>query len=284
MSSSAEACTGKGTCHRGGHAARLGANRRTDLWWIAPLLIFLGFSAFGVYTAWAAFQGQHYYAHPYLSPFYSPVIFVNTAAAGAAPLEHAWLGLWPDWWPAILPASPAFFILIFPLIFRGTCYYYRKAYYRSFFATPPGCSVGPIPQKNYKGETFLLVVQNLHRYTMYIALCFVVILYYDAFVAFFKDGRFGCGVGTLVLLINATLLGLYTTGCHVVRHIVGGRLNSFGSCECGSLQYGVYQKVSFLNSHHMGLAWVSLFWVGFTDIYVRLVSMGILTDLNTWGY
>jgi hypothetical protein len=28
---------------------------------------------------------------------------------------------------------------------------------------------------------------------------------------------------------------------------------------------------------------MSLFWVGFTDIYVRLVSMGVITDLNTWA-
>jgi hypothetical protein len=33
----------------------------------------------------------------------------------------------------------------------------------------------------------------------------------------------------------------------------------------------------------MNFAWVSLFWVAFTDVYVRLVSMGILRDLNTWG-
>ena len=27
---------------------------------------------------------------------------------------------------------------------------------------------------------------------------------------------------------------------------------------------------------------MSLFWVGFTDVYVRLVSMGVITDFNTW--
>ena len=33
----------------------------------------------------------------------------------------------------------------------------------------------------------------------------------------------------------------------------------------------------------MAFAWVSLFWVAVTDLYVRLVSMGVITDLNTWG-
>ena len=32
----------------------------------------------------------------------------------------------------------------------------------------------------------------------------------------------------------------------------------------------------------MQFAWVSLIWVVFTDVYVRLVSMGVITDLNTW--
>jgi hypothetical protein len=33
----------------------------------------------------------------------------------------------------------------------------------------------------------------------------------------------------------------------------------------------------------MQFAWASLLWVGFTDVYVRLVSMGVITDLNTWN-
>jgi hypothetical protein len=28
---------------------------------------------------------------------------------------------------------------------------------------------------------------------------------------------------------------------------------------------------------------MSLFWVAFSDVYVRLVSMGVVTDLNTWS-
>jgi hypothetical protein len=267
----------------GGHVSGFAATHRSDRWWVAPLLTFSGFGAFIIYSTWAALQGAHYYAAPYLSPFYSPVLFVEPAAMGAAPLDHAWFGSWPAWWPSFLPPSPAFFILIFPGAFRATCYYYRKAYYRSFFATPPACGVGRARTSSYSGETTLLVVQNLHRYTMYFAILFIFILYYDAFLAFFKDGRLGIGVGTVVLLINPTLLAMYTFGCHSFRHLVGGRLDCFSCDATSSVRHGVWQKVSLLNGRHMEFAWVSLFWVGLTDIYVRLVSMGVITDLNTWG-
>lgn len=277
----------------GGHATGLASTVRTDAWWVGPLLTFLGLSAFGLYSTWAAFQGAHYWHGSYLSPFYSPVFFVDLMAAGAAPMEHAWFGEWPSWWPSFVPASPALLILVFPLSFRATCYYYRKAYYRAFFAAPLGCAVGSLPQKNYKGETFLLLIQNLHRYALYFALCFIVVLYYDAFMSFYRDGEFGVGVGCIVLLLNATFLGLYTTGCHSFRHLMGGRLNHF-ACVGGqdvakgakegtpSVRYSIWKRISKLNCKHMLSAWVSLFWVGFSDLYVRLCSMGVITDLNTW--
>ncbi|PYS93352.1 MAG: hypothetical protein DMF50_13605 [Acidobacteria bacterium] len=271
------------TLRIGGHAGGFAATARTDRWWVGPLLTFAGLGAFVVYSTWAAFQGAYYYAAPYLSPFYSPLLFIDPSAPGAAPLEHAWIGAWPSWWPALLPASPAFLILIFPGAFRATCYYYRKAYYRSFFATPPGCAVGPIPQGRYKGETSLLIFQNLHRYALYFAILFIFILYLDAFKAFFKDGRLGVGVGTLVLLINPTLLGLYTFGCHSFRHLVGGGLDCFSCDRASAARHGLWKKVTALNERHMLWAWTSLFWVGFTDVYVRLVAMGVIRDLNTWG-
>lgn len=266
----------------GGHLAGFAATQRTDRWWIAPLLTFLGLSAFGVYATWAAFQGDHYWYGSYLSPFYSPLFFIDPSVAGAAPLEHAWFGLWPAWWPKIFPASPALLILIFPLSFRFTCYYYRKAYYRSFAATPPGCAVSALAQKNYCGETRLLLIQNLHRYAMYAALAFIIILFYDAFHSLYRDGRWGMGVGSAVLFINATLLGCYTCGCHSFRHLIGGRLDCFSCSRAAKTRYGLWQKVTALNERHMLFAWLSLFWVGFSDVYVRLTSMGIIRDWNTW--
>ena len=143
---------------------------RTDLWWIEPLWTGLGFIIFVIYTTWAMFQGNYYWWSAgqegfggYLSPFYSPLIFVKDAVAGGAPINHAWFGPWPNWWPVLLPASPAILILAGPLSFRMTCYYYRKFYYRAFFMTPPACAVGGARSKKYKGETALLVFQNLHN-------------------------------------------------------------------------------------------------------------------------
>lgn len=267
----------------GGYERRLAESHRADAWWAEPVLTFAGLSAFVVYATWAAFQGAHYYSAPYLSPFYSPPLFVEPSAPGAIPLAHAWLGSWPAWWPAFLPASPAFFILIFPGAFRFTCYYYRKAYYRSFAATPPACAVGPLPRRNYLGETGVMVFQNLHRYAMYFAVLFVFILAYDALHAFFRDGQFGVGVGTFVLLINVMLLGGYTFGCHSFRHLIGGGLNCFSCNAACGVRHGLWQRVTRLNEHHMFWAWVSLIWVMLTDLYVRLVSMGLITDLNTWS-
>ena len=52
-----------------------GETTRRGAWWLQSLLTFLGFSAFIVYSTWAAFQGEHYTFGPYLSPMYSPLIW-----------------------------------------------------------------------------------------------------------------------------------------------------------------------------------------------------------------
>ncbi len=267
----------------GGYSKGFSQTHRTDRWWIGPLLTFLGFSSFIVYSTWAALQGNHYFYGSYLSPFYSPLLFVDPSVTGGASLEHAWFGGWPSWWPSFVPASPAFLVLAFPGAFRFTCYHYRKAYYRAFAFTPPGCAVTALPQKNYKGETFLLLFQNLHRYALYFALFFIIILFSDAVQAFFRDGKLGIGVGSIVLLLNATFLSCYTLGCHSFRHLVGGKLDCFSCDATSSTRYGLWKRVTLLNENHMLFAWISLFWVGFSDVYVRLVSMGIWHDLSTWG-
>ena len=229
---------------------------RKDNWWAGPLATALGLLAFVVYATWAAFVGEHFQWGPYLSPMYSPLIEA-------------------DWWPM----SPAFLILWAPGGFRVTCYYYRKAYYRALFATPAACAVGGRPQ-NYKGERALLVFQNLHRYFMYLALVFVVILTYDAIIAFkFADG-IGMGVGSLVLTVNVILLAGFTFGCNSLRHIVGGNVDCYSCVSFGNQRHQAWKLVTFFNKRHMGLAWLSLFWVGFTDLYIRLLSMGIISDLR----
>lgn len=254
---------------------KFGQTMRKDNWWVATALTFVGFGAFVVYSTWAAFQGQHYSFGPYLSPMYSPLIW---EAAGQQLSGHAWLGAWPSWLPAwilVQPLTPAVLILWAPGGFRFTCYYYRGAYYKSFWADPPACAVGE-PRHNYRGERkFPLVLQNIHRYFLYVALIFILILSYDAIAATqFKNG-FGVGVGTLVLTINVILLASYTFGCHSLRHLVGGGCDALSTRPA---RHKMWQWVSKLNQRHMLFAWLSLFWVGFSDFYVRMCSMGIIND------
>jgi hypothetical protein len=249
-----------------------GQTMRRDAWWVQPLLVFFGLSAFVVYSTWAAFQGRNYYSGPYLSPFYSPELF------GDSP--HSWFGPRPAWWPGWLVFSPALLVLWAPAGFRLTCYYYRGAYYKAFWADPPSCTVGE-PRHGYLGEnSFPLIIQNLHRYFLYLALAFLGILAHDVWSAlWFTDaaGRtsFGIGVGTLVLALNVLFLGGYTFGCHSLRHLVGGYSDQlFRSPLCRKS----YACVSCFNRRHMVWAWISLFWVGFSDVYVRLCATGIWTD------
>lgn len=264
---------------------------RIDFWWLEPLLTGLGFISFVIYTTWAMLQGDYYWWSAgnngfggYLSPFYSPLLFIDENVTGSAPLLHAWFGSWPDWMPSLIPVTPAILILAGPLSFRLTCYYYRKFYYRSYFLSPPACSVTSVKQKNYTGETSLFVVHNLHRFTLYIAIGFVAVLSYDAFLSFFRNGKFGVGVGSIILFLNPIFLAGYTFGCHAFRHLSGGRHDCF-TCPQGNekVRFKVWQGVSLLNSRHMFWAWISMIWVAFGDIYVRLVAKGYWIDFSTWG-
>ncbi len=246
---------------------------RPDAWWLKPSLVLLGLSAFVVYATWAALQGAHYHWGPYLSPFYSPELF------GDSP--HAWFGPRPAVWPAWLPFSPALLILWAPGGFRLTCYYYRGAYYKSFWADPPACAVGE-PRQSYLGErSFPLVMQNVHRYFLYLALGFLLVLAWDVWKAlWFVDagsGResFGIGLGTLVLAVNVFLLGGYALGCHSLRHLVGGGRDEISRLPACSF---AYDCASVLNRRHQFWAWASLSSVALADLYVRLVSMGIWSD------
>ncbi len=160
---------------------RLFATKRTDAWWVGPAVTGALLLAFIGWATYRAFENDWYLVPftvgEYLSPFFSPLI-------------------------TGLPIPPSFLILWAPAGFRVTCYYYRKAYYRSLFLTPPACGVRGA-QKGYKGETFILLFQNLHRYLLYVAILFLFFLWHDAYLAFRFDGGFGVRVGSIVLTLNA---------------------------------------------------------------------------------
>jgi hypothetical protein len=183
----------------------------------------------------------------------------------------------PKWWPL----SPALLVLGAPLGFRGTCYYYRKAYYRAFFADPAACAVGEPRGSGYAGEaSFPFVLQNIHRYLIYLAIPILLFLWIDIVRGFIFDGHFGIGLGSLMLLASNTLLTMYTFSCHSIRHLVGGRVDCFSCVVAGGPRHKVWQGQSWLNEHHMGWAWWSLFFVCAADAYVRACSMGLIQDMR----
>jgi hypothetical protein len=254
---------------------RLGSTRRRDAWWAMPLTTFVVFTSFVVYVTWALFQGEHYHYGNYLSPLYSPELFGNS--------PHALFGPWRWPWIPYIGYSPAMLILVFPLAFRMTCYYYRGAYYKAFWADPLACAVGE-PRTEYRGEAkWPLLIQNIHRYALYFALLFIVLLSIDVVNGFrFNDpatghAKFGVGLGSIVLLVNVVLIAGYTLGCHSFRHLVGGVMDQLSKAPT---RKKVYDCVSCLNRRHPVWAWFSLVFVGFTDAYVRLCSMGIIRDLR----
>jgi hypothetical protein len=255
--------TAPGKNRGAGFTQRFGETERTDAWWLIPGLQALGLLVLIGYANWAAFLGfDHYHyveqGRDYLSPFFSPYIR-------------------PTWLPSWL--SPALLVLWAPLGFRGTCYYYRKAYYRSFFADPFACAVGEARSKGYCGEVkFPFILQNLHRYFLYAALVFLIFLWADVVRAFLFDGRPGVGGGSLAILFSTATLTGYTFSCHSLRHIVGGKVDCFSCARAGGLRHQGWSWITLLNEHHMGWAWTSLFAVCFADLYVRLCSMGMIHD------
>ena len=247
------------------------AHLRTDTWWALPVTVVIVLGAFIVYSTWAALQNAHYFFAPYLSPFYSPCLSRSCL--------HLTFGVGlPDVsFPIVGVVSPAFLILWGPGLFRLTCYYYRKAYYRSFWLAPAACAVRDV-KRGYTGETrFPLILQNFHRYAWYVAVVFIVLLTWDALLAFQFPNGFGIGVGTVVMWVNVILLAAYTFSCHSCRHVCGGHVDVFSRAPG---RYRVWHVLSWLNERHPTYAWLSLFSVGLTDLYIRLVSMGIIRDLR----
>jgi hypothetical protein len=216
--------------------------------------VVLALSSFGAYAAWVVFfqdRGDYY---PYLSPFYSPLIHVG-------------------------PIPPGVWVAWAPLAFRLTCYYYRKAYFRSFFWHPRSCAVDEPKGRRYRGETvFPWVLNNFHRFAFYATVVQVAFLWFDAVIAFNFNGRVGIGLGSAIMLVNVILLSGYTFGCHAFRHLAGGSLDCFSCSAAGRARYRLWKGVSVLNVRHDRWAWASLVSVAATDVYIRLLIAGVLQD------
>jgi hypothetical protein len=243
---------------------------RKDPWWRRSVVVVTLLTLWVAYGLVRVLTGHWYYVprYHYLTPFYSPCVSGECVPGSAS------LGTWI---PAVPPIIPyAFVSLPFVLGFRLTCYYYRGAYYRAFWSSPPACAVRE-PHATYSGESkFPLLAQNLHRYFFYMTLLIGLLNAWDLSQAFRgPNGDFGFGLGTLIMLVNVLFLLAYTFSCHSCRHITGGRLKHFSKHP---VRYWTWTKVSWLNQRHMQLAWITLGTLMITDFYIMLVASGAISD------
>jgi hypothetical protein len=248
---------------------------RTDPWWRAPLITFSLLSIWVGYATVRAASQRAYFAAPehYLTPFSSPC--VSSSCPDGAQDFGVWFGKFPPFIPL------AIISLMFLLGFRVTCYYYRRAYYRAFWQSPPACGVAE-PHGKYSGETrFPLIIQNLHRYFWVFAGLVSIVNTWDVVQAFRPEGHtFGFGLGTIIMLANVVLLWAYTISCHSCRSIMGGRLNHFSKHP---VRYKLWGYISRLNGKHQELAWTTLATLAITDFYIMAVSAGWISDLRIVG-
>jgi hypothetical protein len=258
---------------QGARAAIAAKTLRTDRWWIEPAYTVAGLSAWLLWgVIHTVFIKDYYFAqgagYHYLTPFFSPCVS-NACVPGSAEFGT----FMPN-----IPLLPfAFLTLPFLLLFRLTCYYYRRAYYRSFWLSPPACAV-PDGHQTYSGETrFPLIFQNLHRYAFYLAVLISLVNTWDAIRSFWGTDGFGFGLGNIVLVANVVMLWAYTLSCHSCRHIVGGRLKHFSRHP---MRYRAWGIVSKLNTRHKELAWITLGTLALVDIYVLAISAGWFPDLR----
>ena len=255
---------------RGTAPQGFGKTNRRDPWAIYPIVQGLLFTFCAGYLTFSGvlwgplFGPQYVEIDNYLSPLFSPlIVFPNM----------------PTW------LSPGLLILWIPIGFRATCYYYRKAYYRFYFADPPGCAVGePTIHRRFALENALpFILQNLHRYMLYLAFIPLTFLWLDVIRAFANWDAAGVahlriGFGGVLFLVNTTLLTGYSLSCHSLRHLVGGRIDCFSCTGARRVRYTLWQRLTDLNRNHMWWAWTSLVTVTVSDMYVRLLLAGVLTD------
>jgi hypothetical protein len=262
MATQAEPGTGKPTGVDAPGRAKIEARTlRTDGWRASPNYTALLLVFFILYTVVRMFMNTGYYVGQfhYLTPVYSPCISAS-CVDGASDFGH---------WLPELPVGVPLAILIIPILagFRTTCYYYRKAGYRSLWWSPRACAV-PEPHGRYTGETRLpLIIMNYHRYFFWLAAILLLVNTLDAVKAAVHHP---IGLGTLLMAVNAVMLWLYSLSCHACRHAVGGRINNFSRHP---LRYQLWTGVSKLNPKHGAFAMASLTTVILTDAYIMTLSL-----------
>ena len=202
-------------------SAGLGKTSRRDAWWVAPLGVFVGLSAFVVYATWAAFQNAHYTFGPYLSPFYSPEIFGDSPAclvrpqAGLVARPAAVLAGAAD--PAVPRPLPLHLLLLPRRLLQGVLG--RSAGVRGRRAAQELLRRELVPADPAERPPLLpLRGPRLHRR------CWPTTSGWRCGSRIRPPGRTSSASASAPWSwsLNVVLLAGYTFGCHVLRHLVGG--------------------------------------------------------------
>ena len=254
----------------------LGRTNRIDNWWSQPLVMGTGLTLALVYTFWRLFiystDGTISYTlegSVVMSPIFSPNV-LEWDLFGLSSWDH------PSW------VNAAILVLWIPFGFRGTCYYMRRVYYRTFFASPVACWVDE-PDINkklgYEGEKRLFIFNNLHRYFLYAAMIILLIKWWDVTHTMTFDDGIGISIGTFVMGIEAFLLTMYVTSCHALRHLAGGVLDRW-TTGISRIRGKLFGKISVLNRSHGFWFWTSLAFVFLGDLWVIAVCEGHISDVS----
>lgn len=181
--------------------------------------------------------------------------------------------------------SPTVLIVPIPGLFRLTCYAYRKDYHRHLFHHPLGCQNPVRSEKShsqkYTGErNAIFQFENLHRYFLYAGIVLLPFFYYDFYRSLidYSPGSLILTLGGLVILGNALALTAWTLSCHAFRHLIGGNIDCYSCVSSGATRKKVFDVQTWWNSHHEGLAWISLLTIIFADLYIRAVAANIPVD------
>ncbi len=229
-------------------------------WWIAPALTAFWYTAFVVYATWSVFDQVNVTYYPYVSPFFS-----------------LWLGFGLFHVPLIGIFIPI--LAVIPLGLRGSCYYYRKSYFRAFFWDPPACAIRELKRGRYRGETrFPWSINNFHRYFLLLSIVVLFFLWIDVVPAFIYHGHFFIGLGSIIMLVNVILLSAYSFTCHSFRYLMGGWIDAFSKVPGGRIWHEIVMFLNRWNPRHGIFAWVSMFSVALTDVYIRLLMAGIFHE------
>ena len=253
----------------------LGRTNRIDKWWSQPFLMGFSLTLAMIYTFWRLiiYDTGIYYEQDgsiVMSPLFSPNI-LEWNIFGLSTWDH------PSW------VNAAILIIWIPFGFRGTCYYMRRVYYRSFFVSPAACWVDEpeINKKHSKGEKGVFILNNLHRYFLYAAMIIILIKWWDVTHTLTFNEGYGFSLGTFVMGIEAFLLTMYVTSCHALRHLAGGVLDRW-TTGISKIRGYLFGKLSIANRSHGFWFWISLAFVFIGDLWVLAVNEGYFSFLADW--